>query len=278
MIDHYWPNGELLYEISPCFSKISVFMFFLVFQVVKGQNVWEKSGKFEGDIILRRSRNVMENSDRYWPNGELPYEIASNFNKSEKSIILSTLEFLANKTCLKPVSPREEHEGSILFTGEPGHGCSSTIGYWRKKNQKIYLDRDFGCLDFGTILHEVLHVLGFWHQHSAKDRDKYIEIVLDNVQKGLEYNFNKATHKTDSFGFDYDYESIMHYSAFAFSRNGRKTIIPKRTVRQGLPMGQRKELSEIDILKINKMYNCTPNVEVADDNAKFYRVKVIRIK
>lgn len=45
---------------------------------------------------------------------------------------------------------------------------------------------------------------------------------------GHESNFEKASREiTDAFGVGYDYGSVMHYSAYAFSKNGEPTIVPK---------------------------------------------------
>ncbi|CAB3255414.1 unnamed protein product [Arctia plantaginis] len=46
----------------------------------------------------------------------------------------------------------------------------------------------------------------------------------------------------------------MHYDEKAFSKNGQKTIIPKK---EGAKIGQREGLSEGDIIKLNRMYKCT---------------------
>lgn len=41
------------------------------------------------------------------------------------------------------------------------------------------------CLcDVGRTLHEVMHALGFYHEHSRPDRDKFIQIIQENVKKG----------------------------------------------------------------------------------------------
>ena len=38
-----------------------------------------------------------------------------------------------------------------------------------------------GCFSSNTIQHELLHVLGFFHEESRPDRDDYLQINLDNV-------------------------------------------------------------------------------------------------
>ena len=62
--------------------------------------------------------------------------------------------------------------------------CWSSVGklYWRKGFQEISLGS--GCLMHETVLHEVLHSLGFWHEQSRPDRDQYIEIFWENILEG----------------------------------------------------------------------------------------------
>lgn len=46
---------------------------------------------------------------------------------------------------------------------------------------------------------------------------------------GAERQFKKYSHgQIDSLGVVYDYGSVMHYPRWAFSKNGRDTIVPKR--------------------------------------------------
>ena len=110
-----------------------------------------------------------------------------------------------------------------------------------------------GCMRQGTIIHEFLHALGFIHQQSAADRDDYVEIVWDNIEIGKQNNFIKHETST-SYGFPYDYASVMHYSDKAFSHNGERTIVPKDPTAK---IGQREKMSDTDIQKLNKKYCST---------------------
>lgn len=62
---------------------------------------------------------------------------------------------------------------------------------------------------------------------SAHDRDEYVTIKTENIIDGVEPNFNKyPASQVSHFDEKYDYYSIMHYSARAFSKNGQPTIVP----------------------------------------------------
>lgn len=86
-----------------------------------------------------------------------------------------------------------------------------------------------GCMTkIGTVIHELMHACGFLHEQNRSERDSYITINWGNVRSGTENNFEKASPAlTTAFGVGYDYGSVMHYSANAFSRNGQPTIIAK---------------------------------------------------
>jgi len=41
-----------------------------------------------------------------------------------------------------------------------------------------------GCVNTGAVMHEVLHTLGFFHEHNRPDRDNFVTIHFDNIMPG----------------------------------------------------------------------------------------------
>lgn len=40
------------------------------------------------------------------------------------------------------------------------------------------------CDKFGHVVHELGHVIGFWHEHTRPDRDQHVKIIKDNIMHG----------------------------------------------------------------------------------------------
>ena len=70
------------------------------------------------------------------------------------------------------------------------------------------------------------------------------------------HNFEKYIWGLDVLnqGSSYDYASIMHYPTNAFTKDGRPTMIPRRT---GVTIGDAEKLSAIDIVEVRHFYGCT---------------------
>merc|ERR1719318_2065433 len=117
------------------------------------------------------------------------------------------------------------------------------------------------------------HTLGFYHEQSRVDRDKYVRILWGNIKSGKGYNFNKRNSETiDSLGTPYDFRSMMHYGAAAFGNGiGRVTIQTIDPANQHL-IGNNKGFSSIDIKQLNLMYKCskapTPSANCKNLNTK----------
>lgn len=133
-------------------------------------------------------------------------------------------------------------------------GCWSSVG--RTGGKQIVNLQTPGCVKkVGTVIHELLHALGFLHEQNRDDRDSFVTINSKNIRKGYETNFAKAKPgETSAFGVRYDYGSVLHYSANSFSIDGQPTIVAKQSTNER--MGQREGFSKKDIEKLNKMYKC----------------------
>ncbi|VDM56930.1 unnamed protein product [Angiostrongylus costaricensis] len=111
------------------------------------------------------------------------------------------------------------------------------------------------CDKFGIVVHELGHVIGFWHEHTRPDRDHYVDIFY----KRQDYNFEKSKpEEVDSLGEPYDFNSIMHYARDTFSRGTfHDTILPKPSSGFRSEIGQRVHLSDGDIRQAKKLYKCS---------------------
>ncbi|OUC48873.1 thrombospondin type 1 domain protein, partial [Trichinella nativa] len=114
----------------------------------------------------------------------------------------------------------------------------------------------------GVIAHEVAHALGFWHEQSRPDRDRFVNVVWRNIDEGSLAQFLKEqTREVDSKGIPYDYGSIMHYRSKAFAKNGDLYTLLTNVQNYQRTIGQRDHLSFNDIRLMNQIYCshvCTP--------------------
>ncbi|KAH9643258.1 hypothetical protein HF086_010534 [Spodoptera exigua] len=110
-------------------------------------------------------------------------------------------------------------------------GCYANVGYWSTMGvHTLNLARDTpgrGCFTHTVIIHEWLHVVGFFHMQSTHNRDTYVRIMWQNIWPGMEHNFDKyATNIVNNMGLPYEYASNMHYGRYGFSINGQATMLP----------------------------------------------------
>ena len=135
--------------------------------------------------------------------------------------------------------------------------CCSFVGKRGNGAQAISIGRN--CDKFGIVVHELGHVVGFWHEHTRPDREQHVVIEHNNIMKGQDYNFNMLTpDEVNSLGQSYDYDSIMHYARNTFSKGTYlDTILPIEIKGKKRPeIGQRLRLSAGDIAQANLLYRC----------------------
>ncbi|XP_074419739.1 bone morphogenetic protein 1 isoform X1 [Larus michahellis] len=213
----------------------------------------------------RSRRAATSRPERVWPDGVIPYVISGNFSGSQRAIFRQAMRHWEKHTCVTFLE-RNDEDSYIVFTYRPC-GCCSYVGRRGGGPQAISIGKN--CDKFGIVVHELGHVIGFWHEHTRPDRDDHVSIIRENIQPGQEYNFLKMEpEEVESLGETYDFDSIMHYARNTFSRGiFLDTILPKYDVNGVRPaIGQRTRLSKGDIAQARKLYRCPACGETLQDS------------
>ncbi|XP_072240945.1 dorsal-ventral patterning tolloid-like protein 1 isoform X1 [Leuresthes tenuis] len=214
-----------------------------------------KDGNTVKVMKSRIPRAATSRAERIWPGGVIPYVIGGNFTGSQRAMFKQAMRHWEKQTCVTFIEKTDE-ESYIVFTYRPC-GCCSYVGRRGNGPQAISIGKN--CDKFGIVVHELGHVIGFWHEHTRPDRDDHVTIIRDNIQPGQEYNFLKMEPgEVNSLGEPYDFDSIMHYARNTFSRGMfLDTILPSRDENGVRPaIGQRTRLSKGDIAQARKLYRC----------------------
>jgi hypothetical protein len=250
--------------VSSCFLLLGYFVS-LIFAYPTTTTL---SNNYQYDMIFppTQSRGVALSADgTRWTNGIVPYVMSNQFTTEQIALITGAMRRIEqatainNRQCVRFRPKISTDEYSILV--KTGVGCSSHVGQitgW-KGQRELTLQvpnspYDSHCMNEGIIIHELLHTLGFKHEHQRPDRDLHVTIDYANVEDEYAFAFDKQpSAAVDTQGTPYDYNSIMHYGETYFSSNGKRTIIPKIST---ATIGQRKNLSPIDIKEIQLFYKC----------------------
>jgi hypothetical protein len=124
---------------------------------------------------------ISGSSRLHWPNGRVPYHLESNFPDTELKKIASAFLFFERNTCIRWVR-KQDNESNWVFITHSKKGCFSGVGLSGVTGENI-LSLGIYCFSLQHIIHEMMHRIGFIHEHLRPDRDLYVEIIEKNIKK-----------------------------------------------------------------------------------------------
>lgn len=196
----------------------------------------------------------MSQYDRYWDAGVVQYYYEDGFSQDEIDQIelaMATWEdncgvsFRETKPKGLYGCDRSQDYPLIIYKGRPNGGGHATLGSPEMPEMVL------GEFSQRVILHELGHVLGFHHEHQRPDRDLYITVLWENMEPGVEDQFQAmGVYDPDFLDLPYDYDSVLHYKPLTYSVNGLPTIKAK----DGRPDFGGAQISAGDACRCRRVY------------------------
>ncbi len=180
----------------------------------------------------------------YWPYGIVYYTFNSNF--PDTTYAHNAMAEISSSTSIV-FKPRVTQTNYIEFKYSTKN--NSYVGMQSGKQIVNIINYN----NKSVIEHELLHSLGFFHEHCRSDRDNYIIVNFSNIRLAKRHNYQK---EVNSINIDtLDFNSIMLYSSYVTDPSFvYDTTIPTMTKINGDPFVQGTTLSGSDIAGISSIY------------------------
>lgn len=98
------------------------------------------------------------------------------------NMISDAMDDYHKMTCVK-FRPRSTTDVDYISITSSNSGCWSSVGRIGGR-QEVNLQSP-GCLTKkGTVIHELMHAMGFLHEQNRSERDHHVTINWSNIQRG----------------------------------------------------------------------------------------------
>nr|CAD7406196.1 unnamed protein product [Timema cristinae] len=199
--DQLWPDASIIYTINP-----GIVIAGNVFKMACG---WARGGQ----------RLILETKPSHLFTSYLQMSCSRALDGCPSSaqceMLMKAMRYYHDHTCVRFKEwTGEPNRIDIYFNPDDG-ACWSMVGRSSLAVQKLSLG--YRCWYLGIVLHELGHTIGFWHEMTRFDRDKYIRVLWENIQNGSVDQFS-VREKASTLNEPFDYKSIMLYDEFAFTK------------------------------------------------------------
>ncbi|HXC68152.1 MAG TPA: M12 family metallopeptidase, partial [Nitrospiraceae bacterium] len=146
-----------------------------------------------------------------WFGRTIPYVIDSSVENLRRFIEGDTattgaVQLLQEQTHLRFVVRSHQNDYIRFIHGE---ACSSPYGRHGGR-QDVKLNKHT-CDTSDAVVHEIAHAIGMRHEHSRRDRDRFVNVHWENIEDGKQHWFEKHGASEGSEHGLYDFSSVMHY-------------------------------------------------------------------
>jgi hypothetical protein len=241
----------------------------VVYQIINGRPI------FQGDIILdhvQKKPSIQTVQplasfgiayDQYlWPKvsgvAQVPYIITQPAPAELDDAISAFNSDLTGVIQLVPEGTQTNYVNFDFDASDTTGSCEANEGM---AGGEQIVGGSIDC-NLATLLHEMGHTVGLWHEQSRPDRNKYVDVEYQNIIPSTYPYFNVIIDNAETFGL-YDYASVMQYPAFTDSRNGAPAI---ESIPAGIPLQNTTSFSAGDIDGIKRLYGAAPtSVTITSD-------------
>jgi uncharacterized protein (TIGR03437 family) len=213
----------------------------------------------QGDIRLRPDAAFSGQTPAVlWTNGIVPWVVDSDVPNPAR--FTDAADWYNSNTPLR-FQPRQSEANYVhLVRSTVGNGvCTSNVGMIGGE-QFIHVE---DTCTTATLIHEMGHTVGFFHEQSRHDRNVHITILYENINKSGYSDFNQNSPPIEQDVGVYDYASHMHYTSFSFSANNLPVM---QTVPAGIPLDTYSVLSPGDLDTLFRLYGAPPSMTTVVTN------------
>ncbi|GAA4313799.1 hypothetical protein GCM10023149_09700 [Mucilaginibacter gynuensis] len=184
---------------------------------------------------------------KLWPNKTVYYKISNSINNQA---ILDAINYIHNTVGIIFVT-RTNQNNYIDFVGNPSQGAGSSALGMIGNRQEIKLANS---ISYGTVVHEICHSLGMYHEQARSDRGTYINVNYGNINDDWKPQYDIVNTGVPHGSFDF--YSIMLYPSFSSDAAKNGSTTPQMTRLDGTTWdSQRQYLTTGDINALNYIYN-----------------------